>query len=281
MRSQRKSWNGRAAAVVFTPGTGVCSRGASTSHDGILRPRCCLKTKRPWSLLRWRWVPPSSKTLGLGGRCPLAARVARPSVPSGWPFHGQRKQLRLGSGLSWPTGLGQGAGEALDSSFRLLHSPRGGPRPEAAREAVETVLPSFGHCWLKACGKRASTEPGPELPIPSWQARGLLATPGTQAARAGRPESSRLLPTCPPPGPTPSGLRIPLQQAQAQMSEGSCAIGGDGQLFQGPIKLARRLGGLGPGSTVLQEARPPGRPALCRQSPEYPVAVGGRQTRSR
>lgn len=42
------------------------------------------------------------------------------------------------------------------------------------------------------------------------------------------------------------------------MSGRHCAIGGDGQLFQGPIKLERRVGGPGPGSTILQDARPPG-----------------------
>lgn len=59
------------------------------------------------------------------------------------------------------------------------------------------------------------------------------------------------------------------------MSGWSCAIGGDGQLFQGLIKL-ERMGGPGAGKHVLQEAlaRLPARQAFCRQSPEYPVAAG-------
>lgn len=60
--------------------------------------------------------------------------------------------------------------------------------------------------------KQASMEPGLCFP-PSFgffpgkpgtcaqSPRGLLATPGMQAAKAGRPESSRLVPTCPHPAP--------------------------------------------------------------------------------
>lgn len=91
--------------------------------------------------------------------------------------------------------------------------------------------------------------PGPPRPpCHAWHAGGEGRVPRELSAGA----------HLPPPGPTPFGLRIPLDSLRRKCQR-SCAIGGDGQLFQGLIKLERRMGGPGAGKhRPAGGPRPPG-----------------------
>lgn len=191
-------------------------------------------------------------------------------MPSGWPLHGQSKQLWLGSGLGWPNWAGSGSEEGFGFllPFTSLSSRgtvtrgrgrSGGAGPPRAPGTAGRRLVGNGH--PRSQGQAAS----PRASILSWRTRSLCRSPEASSPRLacsgqGRaPREPSAGAHLPPPGPTPLGLWIPLDGLRRKCQR-SCAIGGDGQLFRGLIKLERRMGGPGAGEhrPAGALARPPG-----------------------
>lgn len=177
---------------------------------------------------------------------------------------GQRKQLWLGSGLGWVRELGwlwiSPYPISLSIYFTFLR------RNRAWRQHEKWWRWSSPSLRLKASSAAGI-----------HRARARAASPrasdsflANQKPVPGAPEASSPHPACrrqgqgahlPPPSPTRFGLWIPLEHSQVQMSGGSCAIGGDGRLFQGLIKLERRMGGPEAGKHRPSGGpRPPARP---------------------
>lgn len=104
---------------------------------------------------------------------------------------------------------------------------------------------STGHSWSQGQGLLP-----PQLWSLSWQIRKLCPEPLKPYRHAshedceGRGELEKLSvgihPLTHP--PSPFGLWVPREHSEAQMSERSCAITGDGQLFQELIKIRKERG---------------------------------------
>lgn len=188
-------------------------------------------------LLSWRCVPPSNKTRA--GRL----RVARPTGAL-WlasPWAEQAAVVGQRPGLANWAGSGSEEGFGFLLPFTSLSSRgtvtrgcgrSGGAGPPRAPGIAGRRLGGNGHPRSQGQGcfpQSFDSFLANQKPVP--EPRGLLATPGMQAARAGRPESPRLVPTCPHPAPprlvfgSLDGLRRKCQR--------SCAIGEMDDYFEG------------------------------------------------
>lgn len=197
----------------------------------------------------WRPGPP-----GVWGRADLW--LAFPA--------GREKQLWLGSDMAGQLCWRRALGWLLLSPYPISPYSTGHSRSQG-QGLLPLQLWSFSWPTRKLC-------PEPLKPYRhAWHEGGQ-----------GRGELEKLSGGVHPHPHTPSscGLWIPFEHSKAQMSERSCAIRGDGQLFQELIKIRKEWGkGLRTplwsplGSIVPQ-------PAFCSQSPEYPAAAGGRRQTS-